>query len=288
MWRKNPGPTEGITIVNSSRPDVSPMFRDRSITLRAEDGTRLRGVLHPGPGLPAPLGFVVGHGFTNHIRKPSVRAVLERLARHGPVLATDFRGHGRSGGRTTVGPNEAMDVDAAVAHLRAAGCERVVTIGFSLGGSVVLRQAALGTPPDAVISVSSPARWFVRDTAAMRRVHWLLEQPHGRLSARLLGVRLAGPWPRVPASPIELATRVEVPQLIVHGAEDHYFPLADALALAEAGGGEFWLVEGMRHAESSTSPELVDKIAAWAVDTVGPPDRARSVPRRPDRTERAE
>ncbi|WP_233576604.1 alpha/beta hydrolase [Saccharopolyspora rhizosphaerae] len=256
--------------------------------MRAEDGTRLRGVLDPGPGLPAPLGFVVGHGFTNHIRKPSVRVVLQRLATHGPVLATDFRGHGRSGGRTTVGPNEAMDIDAAVAHLRSLGCERVVTIGFSLGGSVVLRQAALGTPPDAVISVSSPARWFVRETPAMRRVHWLLEQPHGRLAARLLGVRLAPPWPRVPISPLELVTRVEIPRLVVHGAEDHYFPPTDARALAEAGDAEFWLVEGMRHAESSTSPELVDRIVAWAVDMVVPPDRARSDRRCPDRTERAE
>ncbi|WP_093420014.1 alpha/beta hydrolase [Saccharopolyspora flava] len=264
------------------------MFPDRPVTLRAEDGTRLRGRLHPGPGLPAPVGFVVGHGFTNHIRKPSVRAVLARLATHGPVLATDFRGHGRSGGRTTVGPNEAMDIDAAVAHLRSAGCERVVTLGFSLGGSVVLRQAALGTPPDAVVSVSSPARWFVRDTPAMRRVHWLLEQPHGRASARLLGVRLAGPWPRVPTSPIELATRIEIPQLIVHGTDDHYFPLADARALADAGGAEFWPVEGMRHAESSTTPELVDRIAAWAMTTVGRPDPTRSGDRRPDRTERSE
>ncbi|TWF94807.1 serine aminopeptidase S33 family [Saccharopolyspora dendranthemae] len=288
MRWKNPGPTEGVTFVNGAGRRVSGVFRDRSVTLRAEDGTRLRGVLHPGPGLPAPLGFVVGHGFTQHIRKPAVREVLERLSAHGPVLATDFRGHGRSGGRTTVGPNEAMDIDVAVAHLRALGCAQVVTVGFSLGGSVVLRQAALGTPPDAVISVSSPARWFVRDTPAMRRVHWLLEQPHGRLSARLLGVRLAGRWPRVPISPIELATRIDVPQLIVHGAEDHYFPPSDALALSEAGGGEFWLVEGMRHAESSTTPGLVDRIAAWALDTVGPPDRARSGPRRPDRTDRSE
>ncbi|MFC7344714.1 alpha/beta hydrolase [Saccharopolyspora griseoalba] len=242
------------------------------VTLRAADGTRIAGQLHPGPK-GARIGFALAHGFTNHIRKPSVRRVLSRLAGHGAVLAVDLRGHGGSGGRTSVGPDEAMDVDAAVAHLRELGHERIVTLGFSLGGSVVLRQAALGTPPDAVVSVSSPARWFVRETPAMRRVHWLLEQPHGRLTARLLGVRLAGPWPEVPVSPIELAARIEVPQLIVHGTDDHYFPLADARALSEAGGGEFWPIEGMRHAESSTTPQLVDRIARWAADTVEPLDR---------------
>lgn len=251
------------------------------MALAAEDGTPLRGVLHDGPRGLADSGpaFVVGHGFTNHIRKPVVRRVLERLAHHGPVLAVDFRGHGRSGGRSSVGTNEALDVAAAVAHLRGLGCERVVSVGFSLGGSVVLRQAAIGRPaerPDAVVAVSSPARWWVRDTPAMRRVHWLLEQPHGRWSARLLGVRLDRPWPQVPISPIELAGRIAVPTLLVHGEDDHYFPVADAIALSEARGGELWLEPGMRHAESATSPGLVDRIAGWSAVRVGSPDRAAS------------
>lgn len=273
MRSKNPGPTGRVTFVNGSGRRVSPMCRPRPVALSAADGTALCGLLLPGPGLPADLGFVVGHGFTNHTRKPAMQRIVHRLARHAPVLAVDFRGHGRSGGRTTVGPAEALDIDAAAARLRELGCRTIVTIGFSLGGSVVLRQAALGTPPDAVVAVSSPARWWVRDTPAMRRVHWLLEQPHGRWSARLLGVRLAPPWTEVPVSPIELVSRIRVPQLIVHGAQDHYFPAADAVALSEAGGGELWLEEGMRHAESATTPDLVDRIARWAAVTVGPPDR---------------
>lgn len=259
--------------MNSTKPFVTGMCRVRPVTLAAADGTALRGLLYPGSGLPADLGFVVGHGFTNHIRKPSVRRVLERLSSHSPVLAVDFRGHGRSGGRTTVGPAEALDIAAAVERLRDLGCNRVVTVGFSLGGAAVLRHAALSDPPDAVISVSSPARWWVRETPAMRRVHWLLEQPHGRWSARLIGVRLAPPWPDVPVSPIELVPRIPVPQLIVHGTRDHYFPVADAVALSEAGRGELWLEAGMRHAESATSLELVDRIAGWAAETVVSPDR---------------
>lgn len=269
MAWKNPGPIEGVTFVNARRRHISGVFR---ITLHAEDGTVISGLFHPGPPRRAPA-FVLAPGFTHHVRQPSVQRIVARLARHAPVLALDLRGHGRSGGRCTVGPNEAMDVDAAVAYLRAQGYQRIVTLGFSLGGSVVLRQAALGDPPDAVISVSGPARWFVRDTPAMRRVHWLLEQPHGRWSARLLGVRLAGHWPRVPLSPIEIISRITVPRLIVHGTEDHYFPIADGRALSEAGDAEFWPIEGMRHAESSTTPQLVDRIARWAVDTVELPDR---------------
>lgn len=258
------------------------MCRPLPVALTADDGTPLKGLCHPGPnGVDgSDFGFVVGHGFTNHIRKPAVRRVLGRLAGRAPVVAVDFRGHGRSGGRSSVGPHEALDIAAAVGHLRGLGCARVVTLGFSLGGSVVLRNAALGAEgarPDAVIAVSSPARWWVRDTPAMRRVHWLLEQPHGRWSARLLGVRLGGPWPEVPISPIELVGRIApIPVLFVHGERDHYFPVADALALHEAGGGELWLEPGMRHAESATSPALVDRLVEWSAARVGPPDRASS------------
>ncbi len=296
MRRKNPGRTDGVTFVNSARPRVKAMCRARSVMLSAADGTRLHGLLLPGPGLPADLGFAVGHGFTNHVGKPHVRRVLERLSRHAPVLGVDFRGHGRSGGRTTVGVAEELDIAAAVEHLRDLGCTRVVAVGFSLGGSVVLRHAARSDqPPDAVVSVSSPARWWVRDTPAMRRVHWLLEQPHGRWSARLLGVRLAPPWDDVPVSPIELVARIPVPQLIVHGEDDHYFPVADAVALSEAGGGALWREPGMRHAESAATPHLVDRIARWSAATVGPPDRGRrgwsgatadDHPQGPDRTDR--
>lgn len=243
--------------------------------LATADVTRLHGVLYTGSAdrmTPPNLGFVVGHGLAQHVRKPAVRRVLRRLSRHAPVLGVDFRGHGRSSGRSTVGAAEVWDIAAAVDHLRGLGCRRVVTLGFSLGAAVVLRHAAVTEPegrPDAVIAVSSPARWWVRDTRAMRRVHWLLEQPHGRWSARMLGVRLGQPWVEIPSSPIELVGDIRpTPALLVHGRQDHYFPVSDAVALRDAGGCELWIEPGMRHAEQATTPALVDRIAGWAVDTV--------------------
>ncbi|GGP81166.1 alpha/beta hydrolase [Saccharothrix coeruleofusca] len=213
------------------------------------------------------LAFVVGHGFTNHVRKPWVARVLERFARHGGVVALDFRGHGRSGGRSTVGGDEVHDLAAGVSLARDLGYRRVVTVGFSMGASIALRHAALHEDrPDAVAAVSSPSRWWVRETAAMRRVHWLLEQPHGRLAARALGVRLGPPWATVPESPLEVVHRIApTPLLIVHGEDDHYFGPAHATALHRAAGGnaELWLEPGTRHAESAMTPALVDRIATW-------------------------
>lgn len=242
---------------------------ERRVPLTAEDGTPLSGLLY---AMPGDLGFVVGPGFTHHVDQPGVRRVLRRFAGYGPTLGVDFRGHGRSGGRTTVGNAEVQDLAAGLDHLRGLGCRRVVSVGFSLGAAVAIRQAGLAPSarrPDAVVAVSSPVRWWARETAAMRRVHWMLEQPHGRWSARLFGVRLGPPWAEVPSSPIEVAGLLPpTPLLVVHGEVDHYFPVSEATALAETGRGHLWVEPGMRHAEGATTPELVDRIVTWTADRV--------------------
>src|SRR6202044_4048238 len=109
----------------------------------------------------------------------------QRFNRAAGVVTFDFRGHGRSGGPSPPGDKEVNDLDVAVRYARGLGYAKVVTVGFSMGASVVLRQAALRRGVDAVVSVSSPGRWYYRDTAPMRR---------GRVGARRTGGR-AGPLP---------------------------------------------------------------------------------------------
>jgi pimeloyl-ACP methyl ester carboxylesterase len=160
-----------------------------------------------------------------------------------------------------------LDVAAAVAEARRLGYQRVATVGFSMGGSVVLRHAALTGGVDAVVSVSAPARWFVRETAAMRRVHWLNETVLGRVVCRhLMHTRLGGAWESVPESPVEVVGRIApVPLLIMHGDADGYFPVEHPRALVAATGGaaDLWLIAGMGHAESAMTPALVADIAHW-------------------------
>lgn len=220
------------------------------------------------PGGPA---FVVAHGFTNATASPSTRRMITGLARYGGVVSFDFRGHGRSGGATTVGRDEIVDLDAAVAFARGLGYRRVAVVGFSMGGAVAIRNAAAGAhPPDVLVSVSAPSRWYIRHTVPMRRVHWLLESPTARIAGRALGIRVGAPWEDVPPTPLELAGRVPpIPYLIVHGTQDHYFGIAEATALHAAAGpaATLWIEEGMGHAESGTSPDLLRRIAEWVRDS---------------------
>jgi pimeloyl-ACP methyl ester carboxylesterase len=238
----------------------------QDVQLHTADGIRLH-ARHWDPGL-RDLGCVVAHGFTGSSDVAEVVSISRALAAHGlGVLAIDFRGHGRSGGRSTVGAEEIHDVAAAVAWLRAHGYQRVAALGWSMGASAVLRHAGLGGDVDAVVSISSPGRWYERGTTAMRVVHWLVETRTGRVVLRLLRrVRMAGgTWDPVPEAPHEVAGAIApTPLLIVHGDADHYFPLAHVdLLSAAAPDATVWIEPGMGHAENATTAALIDRIAEW-------------------------
>ena len=235
-------------------------------TLVTQDAVPIEAVHLPGNRA---IGFVVAHGFTLNWRRPHVWRVARRLNLHGGVLAFDFRGHGRSGGASTLGDKEIYDLDVVVRYARELGYEQVVTVGFSMGASVVLRHAGLLGGVDAVASVSGPGRWYYRGTPSMRRVHWAIEHKTGRVFAKLvMNTRInQGRWDPVPLPPAEAAARIApTPLLIVHGDRDGYFPADHAEQLfAEAGQPkELWIEPGLAHAESAMTPALLDRIAKWA------------------------
>ncbi|MFD8066917.1 alpha/beta hydrolase [Streptomyces parvulus] len=249
--------------------------------LRAADGVRVDAAYRPSVagGAPSDLVFVVAHGFTGHVDAPHVKRIAAVFARHGAVVTFSFRGHGASGGRSTVGDREVLDLAAAVEWARGFGHARVVTVGFSMGGSVVLRHAALYGPDtaartDAVVSVSAPARWYYRGTAPMRRLHWMVTRPEGRLVGRY-GFRTRihhRAWDPEPLSPVAAVPRIApTPLLLVHGDRDGYFPLDHPRMLARAAGdhGELWLEPGMGHAEHASDDALLDRIGVWAVSRAG-------------------
>lgn len=221
------------------------------------------------------LAFVVAHGFTGDVDRPHVRRVVEALTRHAAVVTFSFRGHGASGGRSTVGDREVLDLAAAVRWARELGHTRVATIGFSMGGSVVLRHAALygetgvggaevgpsgrtGAGTDAVVSVSAPARWYYRGTPRMRRLHWMVTRPEGRLVSRY-GFRTRihhEGWDPVPMSPVEAVAHIApTPLLIVHGDLDGYFPSTTPAC---------WPRRPVTTANSGWSPE-------WGTPSTRPP-----------------
>ena len=247
------------------------------IALTTSDGLQLSAA-HWDAGGRA-LGCVVAHGFTGSSRKPHVQAICVQLQAAGfGVLAPDLRGHGDSQGTCTAGADEPRDIDASVRWLRRHGYRHVAVLGWSMGGSAVLRYAGLGGDADAVVSVSSPGEWFERGTRAMRVVHWMCETRSGRFATRVVRrTRIANTgWPHVPEAPGEVVGSIApTPLLIVHGDADHYFPARHVEVLAAgAPGADVWLEAGMGHAETATSTELIGRIAVWieaAIEPAGEP-----------------
>lgn len=236
--------------------------------LRSDDGVRIDARHDPPRRADAPSAFVVAHGFTGGHRRPALRGVVDALQDHGGVVSFDFRGHGRSAGDSTVGDTEVLDLAAAVCWARGLGYRRVVTVGFSMGAAVAVRQAAVEPGSvDAVVAVSGPSRWNYRGTRLMRRLQVGIGTPAGRAVLALAWrtrVAMDG-WDPPPLPPDSSAACLQVPLLLVHGDADGYFPVEHALWLARAApAAELWVEPGFGHAETDVDAALVGRIAAWA------------------------
>ncbi|MFI0260218.1 alpha/beta hydrolase [Streptomyces sp. NPDC017056] len=253
----------------------------RRTSLLTEDGVRIDAAYTPPRAPSGDLAIVLAHGFTGALERPALRRAAGVFAQRAAVITFSFRGHGRSGGRSTVGDREVLDLAAAVGWARALGHRRVATVGFSMGGSVVLRHAALfggarggrtDARTDMVVSVSAPARWFYRGTASMRRLHWVVTRPTGRLVSRLgLKTRIhPEDWDPVPLSPVAAVPRIApTPLLLVHGDRDPYFPLDHPRMLAAAADpdtSDLWLERGFGHAENAAPEALLTRIGDWLAE----------------------
>ena len=246
--------------------------------LRTRDGVPISAVHVPGD---RDLGIVIAHGFTGSWRQSRVQRVARELRRVGGVVVSDFRGHGRSGGACTMGLDEIEDVSAAVSWAWDLGYARVVTVGFSMGACIVVRQAALRAdvaPVQAVVAISGPAFWYYRGTPIMRRVHRLVESRSGRHAMRSRGVRISHEgWPDPPPlSPAAAAGQItQTPFLVVHGTVDRYFPVEHAMALhrsAVLGGNrsaDLWIVPGFGHAERAVPDEVLAEVGEWLRKATG-------------------
>ncbi len=242
-------------------------------TLVTDDGVPIDAVHLP---QESDLAIVLAHGFTLSWQRPAVWRISTRLNRIAGVVSFDFRGHGRSGGLSTMGDREIRDLEVAVSYARELGYERVAAVGFSMGASIVIRHAGLIGGLDAAVSVSGPGHWYYRGTERMRRVHFAVEHRVGRLATKMLMKTRISPeqWNPIPMPPDQAAARISpIPLLIVHGDQDPYFPVDHAHELYDAARDpkELWLIPGFGHAESACRPALVDRIGGWVATAAGAP-----------------
>lgn len=224
--------------MSNTPPRPSPIIDTRPI--RADGGRRGALVLHGLTGTPHEIRAfaiaLVARGF-------SVSAPL--LAGHGDLEALEH-----SGWRDWY-----ASAERGLAELRR-GCDRVLVFGFSLGGLLALRLAALApTQVDALAVASVPLSlpaWQQRAIATFARLRRapLVGRAFVPLPKRGPDVRvrrefegspsLRGlPWPAL-AELVALQhevdgllERVRAPLLVMHGALDHTAPVDQSARLAQ-------------------------------------------------------
>ncbi len=247
---------------------MSAVALERMLT---SDGVSLEARAWLAGGEPR-ASVVLAHGFSAHASDPQVVAVAERLQARGfDVIGYDARGHGRSGGQSTLGDLEAHDV-AAAAAVASSRSERVLLVGASMGAIAVLRHAAAGgTDVAGVVLVSCPSRWSLPRNHRALLAAGITRTRLGRLVAsRYLGVTVCPRWTN-PEPPASLIARVDAPVAVVHGDDDRFIPLsaADDLMAASPGRARLWRVHGMGHAYDTVALDPITEAVDWAFDPTG-------------------
>ncbi len=215
----------------------------------------------------APTIALLAHGVTSNKDRPYLVELADSLAGAGiAALRFSFAGNGDSEGRfEDATPSKEVDdlgcvIDAAVA----AGHQRIVCVGHSLGGAVGLLRAARDPRIGALVSL-----------AGMVHVDLFMQRHFGGLSPGqpMLG-RPGCPWSVALAddasrlgSLLPQASRIAIPWLLVHGSADDLVPIADSLEARAAAGGrpELRVFPGVDHRFAGAGAALSAAVTGWLV-----------------------
>ncbi|REJ05425.1 alpha/beta fold hydrolase [Microbacterium bovistercoris] len=186
---------------------------------------------------------VHGRGTT---RAECLRAVPVFHSLGMPTLVVSYRNDGEAprsrGGSYALGASEWRDVDAAIGHALRHGAKRVVLMGWSMGGAIVLqasvnsahREAIAGLVLDSpVVDWRTVLRFQAREAGLVEPLPALaMEALSTPWSARLGGAEQAIPFDSLDM--VARADELAVPILILHSDDDGFVPSDASHALAAA------------------------------------------------------
>ena len=240
-----------------------PRYRDEQrMAVFTDDGVRLCAFRLQGPP-DAPGTVVLVHGFSQSSRMPRIHAFAHQLAERMHVIVPDLRGHGLSGGLSSMGTYEPLDVKAAVEA--ADPSLPVVTVGISLGGAAVLLHGGTYRGVAGVVSISAPAWWGAWDTPATKRIQRYAMTPAGRrFLAVFMRTRIAQVCEGVPHAEERAAAIAPAFTLVVADPKDHYFDEVHPRTIYAWANEpkDLWLLPGTGHGTDLLGPAFTDRLLA--------------------------
>lgn len=241
----------------------APEFTDSTITVR---GLELR-ILDSGPGNdPSARTFVLVHGLG--VSSLYYRELADDLAPHGRVIAVDLPGFGR-----TETPERSLRMSHFAAVLQEAvealGLGDAVLIGHSMGTQVVVealvRRPGIASSAVLIGPVVNAAERRV-PLVVWRFLQSVFAETPASVAPSILAWLRCGPRmlfdtipPMVDYRLEDRIAEVEVPVVILAGANDRLAPLAwlDRLGRAAGGGARVEVVSDASHQVMVTHPERV-------------------------------
>jgi len=163
-----------------------------------------------------------------------------------PVLVTSYRNDGE-GPRTRpgsygLGVTEWRDVDTAIAYALRHGAERILLMGWSMGGAIALQTLVSSDHGGAVVGMildSPVVDW--RTVLRFQAKAMKLPDPLPRLAMEALeqpwSARLSGADQAIAFDALDMVARsaeLDVPILLLHSDDDGYVPSDASHALAKA------------------------------------------------------
>lgn len=217
--------------------------------------------------------FVHGKGAD---RREALR-MLPSVAGAGlPSLVITYRndeGAPRSGnGFYEYGKTEWQDLEAAADYALAHGAERLVLIGYSMGGGIVagflyqspLADRVAGVILDApMLDFEAAVDWGARD----RFAPWPIKDIGKQIAARRFDIDWGG------RDYVESAQKLSAPVLLVHGDDDPKVPVqtSDELAQARPDIVTYYRVAGAGHVRSwNADPETYEAAVREFIGRVAP------------------
>lgn len=226
--------------------DVGLAFED--VWLAARDGVRVHGWFLPAQTNATParsrLAVIVAHGNGGNIsHRLELYGLLHRLGLN--VLAFEYRGYGRSGGRPTE-EGTYLDAEAASDWLEQRGFARgqIIALGESLGGGVASELARRRPGLGGLVLQSSFTS--IPDVGAER---------YPFLLPRLLATIRYDTRSRLP--------QLALPVLILHGRGDTLIGFHHAEANHAAARGPKWLHEIAGDHNAPVDVDAAGYLAGW-------------------------
>jgi len=230
------------------------------------DGVEIRGV-HFNRDFPTLLVYC--HGFSSGKNVVFIKHLVETFAADVDVIVFDFRGHGESGGATTFGDKELLDVDAVLDYAKRFGYHRIVIMGSSMGGAIAIRYAADSPKVDAVITMGAFAhkRFSNMAMAGMGLLQWSVSRD---VIKRASPTRIERAVP--PYNPRDYVGKIAPrPLLLLHGEKDSLIPLSHAQQLyANAGEPKtLYVIPRGGHDLENMNGKTLKYIMDWVNETQG-------------------